>query len=149
MGKAERVRLHARIGLLIAGAVAVVALTLVALFIALGARSGPVASDEDEVRAVLDGMNGSYNRSDFAGFSSHLCPDMLRANGYEAGWYQSRKSDGTTQITVNSVDVTGDDAVANVRFQAANHEDTKTLDIDFLRQGVDWKACRYHVPRAI
>src|SRR4051794_11191865 len=52
-------------------------------------------------------------------------------------------------VTVNSVDVTRDDAVANVRFQAANHEDIKTLDIDFRREGADWKACRYHVPRAI
>jgi hypothetical protein len=149
IGKAERVRLCARIGLLIAAGVTVTALTIVALFIAVGARSGPTASDADHVRAVLDGMNGSYNRSDFAGFASHLCPDMLRANGYEAGWYQSRSSDGPTQITVNSVDVTGDDAVANVRFQAANHEDIKTLDIDFLREGADWKACRYHVARAI
>jgi hypothetical protein len=68
---------------------------------------------------------------------------MLRADDYEAGWYQSRKSDGPTQITVNSVDVTGDDAVANVRFVAANHADAKTLDIDFLREGAEWKACRY------
>jgi hypothetical protein len=72
---------------------------------------------------------------------------MLRAGGYEAGWYQSRKSDGPTQITVNSVDVTGDgdnaQAVANVRFVAANHSDVKTLDVDFLREGDQWKACRY------
>jgi hypothetical protein len=147
--KAERVRMRARVGFLIAGGLAVTALTVVALFIAVGARSEPVASDADRVRAVLDGMNGSYNRSDFAGFASHLCPDMLRADGYEAGWHQSRRSDGPTQITVNSVDVTGDDAVANVRFEAANHPDAKTLDVDFLREGTEWKACRYHVPRAI
>jgi len=94
-------------------------------------------------------MNGAYNRSDFDAFASHVCADMLRASGYEAGWYQSRESDGPTQITVNSVDVTGDDAVANVRFVAANHEDTKTLDIDFLREGAEWKACRYHPTRSV
>ncbi|MGX9789340.1 Rv0361 family membrane protein [Mycobacterium sp. MMS18-G62] len=152
IGEAERVRSHARIGLLIAGGVAVVALTFVALFVAVGMRSGPATSDEDQVRAVLTRMNGSYNSSDFAGFASHLCPDMLRANGYEAGWHQSRESDGPTQITVNSIDVTGGAqprAVANVQFQAANHEDTKTLDIDFLREGSEWKACRYHAPRAV
>jgi len=59
------------------------------------------------------------------------------------------ESDGPTQIAVNSVDVTGDDAVANVRFVAANHEDPKTLDIDFLRDGADWKACRYHPAQSI
>jgi len=149
--KAEQVRLHARIGLLIFGGAAAVALTLVALLIALGMRSAPAASDEDQVRAVLIRMNGSYNQSDFAGFASHLCPDMRRDNGYEAGWHQSRESDGPTQITVNSVDVTGGPdprAVANVRFQAANHPDAKTLDVDFLREGGEWKACRYHPVQA-
>ena len=68
---------------------------------------------------------------------------MLRAADFEAGWYARRKSDGPTQITINSVEVTGVDAVANVRFQAANHAEAKTRDVEFLRQGADWKACRY------
>jgi hypothetical protein len=100
-------------------------------------------TDEDQVRTVLDGMNSSYNRSDFAGFASHLCADMLKAADFEAGWYASRKADGPTQITVNSVEVTGIDAIANVRFQAANHADTKVVDVEFLREGAEWKACRY------
>ena len=58
---------------------------------------------------VLDGMNGSYNRSDFDGVRltrvrRHAARRRLRSR---AGT-QSRKSDGPTQITVNSVDVTGD-----------------------------------------
>ena len=115
----------------------------------LAPASAQAATDEDQVRAVLNGMNGSYNRSDFTEFASHLCADLLRSAGFEAGWYASRKSDGPTQITINSVDVTGPDAVANVRFQAANHTDTKTLDVEFLRQGADWKACRYDVGQYI
>jgi hypothetical protein len=149
IGQAEWVRLHARNGLLVAGGIAVAALAIAALLIAAGARSAPATSDEDRVRAVLNDMNGSYNRSDFAGFASHLCPAMLRADQFEAGWYDSRESDGPTQITVNSVDVTGDDAVASVRFVAANREDAKTLDVDFLREGTEWKACRYRVPRSL
>ena len=104
------------------------------------------ATDEDQVRAVLDGMNGSYNRSDFTEFASHLCADMLRTAGFEAGWHASRKSDGPTQITINSVEVTGGprpQAVANVEFQAANHADAKILDVEFVRDGAEWKACRY------
>jgi hypothetical protein len=132
-----------------AGCVAVAALMIAALLIAVGARSAPAASDEDRVRAVLNGMNGSYNRSDFAGFASHVCPDMLQADQFEAGWYHSRKADGPTQITVNSVDVAGDAAVANVRFVAANREDAKTLDVDFLREDAEWKACRYRVSRSL
>jgi len=68
---------------------------------------------------------------------------MLKAAGLEASWYASRKSDGTTQITINSVEVAGVSdirrAVANVRFDAANHADTKTLDVEFLREGAEWK----------
>jgi hypothetical protein len=94
-------------------------------------------------------MNGSYNRSDFEAFASHVCADVLRVKDYEAGWHQSRTTDGPTHITVNSVDVNGADAVANVRFIAANHEDAKTLDIDFLRDGAEWKACRYHAGNSV
>lgn len=110
------------------------------------ATAGPAhaATDADRVRAVLDMMNSSYNRSDFDAFASHLCADILRVRGFEAGWHESRETDGPTQIAVNSVDVTGDDAVANVRFEAANREDAKTLDVDFVREAAEWKACRYH-----
>lgn len=138
----------ARNGLLIAAAVVVAAaVTIVAAFIVITTRPTPAATDEDEVRAVLNGMNGSYNHSDFDAFASHVCADML-AGDFKAGWYASRSADGPTEITVNSVDVRGDDAVANVRFEAANHEDAKTLDIDFLREGAEWKACRYHAVRS-
>lgn len=138
--------MRARSALVGAGGLAVATLAILAGFNVATSAPALVTSDEDQVRAVLDGMNGSYNRSDFEAFASHVCADMLRASGYEAGWYQSRESDGPTQITVNSVDVTGDGdgarAVANVRFVAANHEDAKTLDIDLLREGAEWKACR-------
>lgn len=127
---------------------AVVAAVVAALAL-LSAAPAQAATDEDQVRAVLNGMNGSYNQSDFAGFAAHLCDSMRTAAGFEAGWYASRKSDGPTQITINSIQVAGADAVANVRFQAANREDTKTLDVEFRRDGTDWKACRYQAGRYI
>jgi hypothetical protein len=139
----------ARKGLLIVGGALAAALMIVAALMLVTTRPAPAATDEDQVRAVLVGMNGSYNRSDFDSFASHVCADMLRADDYEAGWYQSRQSDGPTRITVNSVDVTGDDAVANVRFVAANHTDAKTLDIDFLREVTQWKACRYQTGQSV
>jgi hypothetical protein len=113
------------------------------------ATAGPAfaATDSDRVRAVLDMMNASYNRSDFDAFASHLCAGMRQTVGFEAGWYVSRNANGPTRITVNSVNVDGDPAhlaVANVRFKAANREDAKTLDVEFIREGTDWKACRYH-----
>jgi hypothetical protein len=116
------------------------------------AAPAAAATDEDQVRSVLDVMNGSYNRSDFAGFASHLCSGMLSTRGYEAGWYASRSADGPTRIVVNSVDVRGDPpslAVANVKFVAANHADAKVLDVEFLRVGADWKACRFEAGQYI
>lgn len=104
-------------------------------------------TDEDAVRAVLYGMNGSYNRSDFASFAAHVCATMRQAEGFEAEWYASRKADGPTRIAVNSVTVAGSPAVsalATVRFAAANQPSAKTFDIDFLREGSEWKACQYH-----
>lgn len=131
----------------------VATLTIVVVVTMATAGTASAATDEDQVRAVLNGMNGSYNRSDFKEFASHLCADMLKAAGFEAGWYASRKSDGPTQITINSVDVTGGPrpqvAVANVRFVAANHSDAKTLDVEFLREAGEWKACRYDAGQSV
>jgi len=122
---------------------------IVAGLVLLSSAPAQAATDHDQVRAILNVMNGSYNRTDFTGFTAHLCDDMLKAADFEAGWYASRKSDGPTQITINSVQVKGPGAVANVRFQAANHVDAKTLDVEFRRDGTDWKACRYNVGRYI
>jgi hypothetical protein len=118
-----------------------------AALMALSAAPAQAATDEDQVRAVLDGMNASYNGADFSGFASHLCADMRRADGFEAGWYESRRTDGPTSITVMTVDVAGNPpsrAVANVRFAAANRADPKILEVDFVRESAQWKACRYH-----
>ena len=126
---------------------AIVTVPALALLVAVPAHAG---SDEDAVRAVLTGMNGSYNRADFRGFAVHLCADMRRAAGFEAGWRQSRATDGPTRITVNSISVAGSpavSAVANVRFLAAEHD--KTLDIEFLHENSQWKACRYHSGQAV
>ena len=115
------------------------------------ATSAPAVADtdEDEVRTVLDGMNGSYNQTDFSGFASHLCADLLRNAGFAADWFKSRSEDGPTRITVNSVDVRGNEAIANVRFEAANRADAKTLDVEFLREGAEWKACRYEAGQTV
>ncbi|WP_027331902.1 hypothetical protein [Mycolicibacterium tusciae] len=113
------------------------------------ARAG---TDEEQVRAVLDGMNASYNGSDFDAFASHVCADMRQADGFQAGWYQSRKTDGPTSITIMSVALAGTPpsrAIANVRFAAANHTDPKTLTVDFVRESAEWKACRYHAASSI
>ncbi|KUI02735.1 hypothetical protein AU190_23390 [Mycolicibacterium acapulense] len=116
--------------------------------------AGPAsaASDEDQVRAVLAGMNGSYNRADFDSFAAYVCAPMRGAAGFEDGWYASRKADGPTRISVSSVTVAGEpaaSAVATVRFAAANQPSAKTFDIDFRREGGEWKACRYHPARSI
>lgn len=126
----------------------------VGLSVALTSLSAPAAaaSDEDQVRSVLEGMNSSYNGSDFGGFAAHLCADMLQTAGFAAGWYQSRKTDGPTRIVVNSVKVLGNPptrAVANVRFVAANQAANKTLDVDFVREGAEWKACQYDEGRTV
>jgi hypothetical protein len=129
--------------------VVVTTLTIAAVVSVAMAGSAYAVTDADRVRAVLGMMNSSYNRSDFDAFASHLCGDILRVRGFEAGWHESREADGPTQIAVNSVYVTGNNAVANVRFEAANREEAKTLDVDFVREGADWKACRYHTGQTV
>ena len=129
--------------------VVVATLTIVAAVSVATVGSAFAATDADQVRAVLDRMNSSYNQSDFDSFASHLYVDILTVPDFDAGWHESRESDGPTEIAVNSIDVAGDKAVANVRFEAANREDAKTVDVDFVREGADWKACRYHAGRTV
>ncbi|MCV7042334.1 hypothetical protein BST36_13855 [Mycolicibacterium moriokaense] len=123
-----------------------------AALLILSAAPAQASTSEDQVRAVLAGMNTSYNGADFDGFASHLCADMRQAPGFEAGWYRSRKADGPTRITVLSVDVAGDPpsrAVANVRFAAANQAAPAVVEVDFVRESSEWKACRYSQARNI
>jgi len=126
-------------------------LAIAAALMVFSAAPAQAGTDEEQVRAVLDGMNASYNGSDFDSFASHVCADMRQADGFEAGWHRSRKTDGPTSITVMSVEVAGNppsQAIASVRFAAANHTDAKTLEVDFIRESAEWKACRYseHLP---
>jgi ketosteroid isomerase-like protein len=139
---------RARDGLLVTGG-AIVAAVLVAVISMVTTRPAPAGTEADRVRAVLDTMNSSYNRDDFNAFASHLCADILHVHNFESGWHQSRDSDGPTRIAVNSVNVNGDNAVANVRFEAANQEDSRTLDVVFLRDGDAWKVCRYRAGQSI
>jgi hypothetical protein len=128
------------------------ALAVVAALAIVVSPPSQAATDEDQVRAVLTGMNAAYNGSDFSEFAAHLCPTMLQTAGFAANWYASRSSDGPTRITVNSVKVHGDPpdlAIANVRFEAAKRGDAKTLDIDLVRDGAAWKACRYNAGRTV
>ncbi|KUI12917.1 hypothetical protein AU193_03990 [Mycobacterium sp. GA-1285] len=116
------------------------------------AAPAAAASDEEQVRAVLDGMNGSYNRVDFASFATHVCASMRGAAGFEAEWYAGRQADGPTRISIHSVTIAGkppSSAVATVRFAATNQPSTKTFDIDFVREGGEWKACQYHPTRSV
>lgn len=117
------------------------ALPAAALLLLAPASPTAAATEEDQIVAVLTGMNGSYNRADFTGFAAHVCDDMRQARDFEAGWYASRRADGPTRITVHSVSVRGDGAVADVRFEAEHHDET--LDVDLIRDAAGWKACRY------
>ncbi|BBY80626.1 transcriptional regulator [Mycolicibacterium pulveris] len=128
----------------------VAALSAVAVLGAAPPVPARAATDQEQIRAVLEGMNDAYNRFDFAGFAEYVCAAMREADGFEADWYSSRRVDGPTRITVGSVAVSGDpasSAVANVRFEAAEH--TETLAVDFVREQARWRACRYHPVRAI
>ncbi|MGV0790587.1 Rv0361 family membrane protein [Mycolicibacterium sp. XJ1819] len=130
----------------------VCALGVAAALTVLAPGTAGAATDQDRVRDVLVEMNDAYNRFDFATFATYLCTDVLRVEGFQAHWQQSRRTDGPTRIAVNSVNVAGDPAsvaVANVRFEAVNHEQPKTLDVEFVREGAEWKACRYRAGRTV
>ncbi|MGV0643581.1 Rv0361 family membrane protein [Mycolicibacterium sp. XJ879] len=129
----------------------IAALTVLAVLgLAWPSSTARAATDQEQVRAVLNGMNDSYNRFDFDAFAMYVCAAMRNDDGFEPGWYSSRRVDGPTRISVGAVSVAGDpatSAMATVRFEAAHH--TETLAVEFVREGAQWKACRYHAVEAI
>jgi hypothetical protein len=137
-------------GLILAFAAVVVVLAVMGGVIAVVATrdsSGTVASstsstssassDEDALRAVIDEFEQTWNDKDYDGWSALLCKKMEADSDFdEQAFDEIREMGGTLRLSVNSLEIDGDDATVNISQRGEDPD-----DIAFVREGGEWKWC--------
>ena len=123
-----------RTGLIVGGIVAEVIAIVVVVIILVASNSEP--SDEERIRAIVNGLEETYNDSDFEAFRQYLCTG-LRDEITEESWH----SDEHWSLTIESLEITGDTATATVTNDFDGTDEPETEEISLLREDGEWKAC--------
>ena len=130
-------------GLIIGGvvaAIAVVAIAAAVLVVVLTRESKP--SDEEQIRAVLTGMQDAWNGENWNEFKGFVCePSMQDDPPTDEDLQEERDQQGRSELTVKSIEISGDKASASVEQTYENSDEPDTEDVDFVREGDDWKVC--------
>ena len=101
--------------------------------------AGTALSDEDQVRAVVDRFEKSWNEEDFDAMSEILCEDMRNDPEFDPSIMSEMRSiAGSLTLTVADLYVDGDAATATILNQGEDPD-----DIDFTRENGDWKWCEF------
>jgi hypothetical protein len=108
-------------------------------------------SDEDQIRSAVDGMESSWNDSDYDKFIGYWCEEN-RGNYTENEFDEERYDEGTVSIIVGTIDVRGDEADAEVTAEFSNsttttrrptttssNADTETWT--FVKRDGEWLFC--------
>jgi hypothetical protein len=99
--------------------------------------AGTALSDEDQVRAVVDRFEQSWNEEDFDAMSEILCEDMRNDPEFDPSIMSEMRSiAGSLTLTVVDLYVNGDAATATILNQGEDPD-----DIDFTREDGEWKWC--------
>jgi hypothetical protein len=101
--------------------------------------AGTALSDEDQVRAVVDRFEQSWNDEDFDAMSEILCEDMRNDPEFDPSVMSEMRSvAGRLTLTVTDLYVNGDAATATILNQGEDPD-----DIDFARENGEWKWCEF------
>jgi hypothetical protein len=129
-------------GGIIAGIIATVTAAVVVIVVAV--TPGPKPSDEQQIRAVVAGMQEAWNRSDFDAFRGYLCKGnqwFWSTIGDSGSAAMTMRQRGRAQFTVNSVQVAGDSAKASVKESYSNGAQPPETTEDFVHEDGKWKVC--------
>jgi hypothetical protein len=138
-------------GLIIGGLVAALVLVAAAVITVVVLRSPsdvattgstqPSASqqtDEEQIKDAVEKFEKAWNDRDFDGFKPILCQEMQNDKQFnENEFLDARSENGEVKLDVESVEVDGDSATASVTHDGGNAD-----DIDFVREGGNWKWCK-------
>jgi hypothetical protein len=139
---------------LIIGAVAAFLLVVVGVVVAVVVAtsndapvvtgSGPTTTStqpagEESLRDVIDQFQQAWNDEDFDTLTELMCEDMRNDPEFDASALVDLRDEvGRMDLTVNSVDVNGNSATANLTQRGEEPE-----DIGFVRESGDWKWCDF------
>lgn len=133
-------------GAVLAGVVALAVVAVLGAVLAPKTTGSGSASPEDQVKAVVKGIDDGLNNADAARLTSLVCAEKKSSDGFRAKTNaelrQQRARKGTVTSTVASINVTGDRATATIHHawsKAPGQADTDT-DV-FVRESGGWKIC--------
>jgi len=130
-----------RTGLVIGGAVAavaVVAIVATALGVVFTRESKP--SDEEQIRQVIASMVDAWNNSDFEKYRQAVCEKNQKDSYFSEEFFlYMTDSRGPIHITVKSVEVKGDTAIAVIDVKLRDAEQTD--EDEYVRENGEWKQC--------
>ena len=109
--------------------------------IAGSARPGP-ATEQTEAERLFDAIDRfeqAWNDEDFDALTGLMCTDLIGDPEFDADALRAlRDGAGRMDVTINSVDVDGDSATANLTQRGEGPE-----DVGFVREDGDWKMCDF------
>ncbi|BBY27729.1 nuclear transport factor 2 family protein [Mycolicibacterium sediminis] len=137
-----------RIALIVTGLalLAVVALVVVVVVASPGAITGTAVrspseqlTDEEQIEASVEAFEKAWNDGDFSAFDPVLCSGAKATDEFtEDEFLEARDMGGKLNLTVESVDVDGDEATADVANEGENNQ-----DITLVREDGEWKWCQF------
>jgi hypothetical protein len=123
------------------GVVLVVAL-VVGLVFAFGGDSSKPKSDEDQIRAVVAGIESAWNNTDYDAFMKHTCHEFATdPSNSETSFKHDRSQNGEATLKVTSVKVTGDKADVTVDRKYADQSKPRSVQLGFVKEDGEWKMC--------
>lgn len=124
----------------VVAAVAVVAIVAAVLVVALTRESKP--SDEERIRQFFASAQNAWNNSDFDAFADLTCDKDRQGEDFtESNFRDARVDEGRVEITVKSVEVSGDTAIASVEEKYETEDEPDSVEHDLVREGGEWKVC--------
>jgi Tfp pilus assembly protein FimT len=126
------------------GGIVAATIAIVAVVIVLAVPRGTQPSDEQQIRAVVAGMQEAWNRTDFGAYRGYLCKDNQRfwaELGVDDAGATTMRERGRAEFTVHSVNVSGARAQASVKEKYSNGDEPPESTEHFVLEEGKWKFC--------
>jgi hypothetical protein len=136
-------------------AVGIGVVVIIAVVLTLVFTLGGPASDEDQIRGAIRGIESAWNNKDFKAWKSHFC--QKQANKMDEEDFKNDSDEERVTITVKSITVHGDTADAEVIINTSNSSSTtrttstrttssssndKKNTMKFVKEDGKWLWCR-------
>ena len=97
-------------------------------------------SDQDQIGAVIHGMQRDWNQSNYSAFANHYC-SKEQAKLSKDSFDQERSQKGQVQITFSAVSVSGTTATVSPTLKFEKESQSRHPNWKFVKEGGEWKFC--------